>query len=246
MIPMCPRCRQVIGADDINVGKDLAHCRACNTAHALSDLFAENLEGGPVDLQNPPCGVRCETSAFETVIEASHRAWGAALALLAAALFWNGIVSVFVMFALFASLTQLGVVLPEWLPRFQNDGRPTGTGELIFIWLFLTPFIAIGTGLAVAFVSTIAGKTRVRIGRDAGSVFVGVGRVGWTRRFDPAQVRRIEIVHSAQRSGDGQFEILLELSDGKEIKFGSLLKEDRRRFLVSALKQFSLAPVSRS
>lgn len=245
MIPRCPQCNQVIDATDINVGKDLAYCRPCNAAHALSDLFEQSMAGPPVDLGTPPHGVRCETGAFETTIEASHRSWGQALALLGVALFWNGIVSLFVAFALFATLKKMGIGLPDWFPEFKSEGRPIGTGELIFLWLFLTPFIAIGTWLATSFVSTVIGKTRVCIGQDAGSVFVGVGRLGWTRRFDPAAVRRIEIVHRDQRSGNGHHEIHLEHADGKKIAFGSLLKEERQHFIVSALRQFILGTAPR-
>jgi hypothetical protein len=238
MIPACPKCRQIIGGDDINVGKDLAYCRPCNTAHALSELFDDSALGGPVDLKDPPPGVTCETGPRETVIAASHRSWAQALGLLGLCLFWNGIVSVFVMFALTGTLYQLGVALPAWVPKMNNDGQPIGVGELIFLWLFLTPFIAVGAAIAMGFVSTLAGKTEVRIGRDAGAVFVGIGRLGWTRRFAPAHIQKIELVRRANQNNGEQLEIHLEQENGKRIKFGSLLKEERQAFIVSALRQF--------
>jgi hypothetical protein len=142
------------------------------------------------------------------------------------------------MFALTGTLYHLGIHLPAWVPKMNNDGQPIGGGELIFLWLFLTPFIAVGTGMALGFVSTLAGKTEVRIGRDAGSVFVGIGRLGWTRRFAPAQLQHVRLVRRSNQNNHAQLEIHLEHADGKRIKFGSLLKEERQVFIVSALRQF--------
>lgn len=197
--------------------------------------------GVRVDLQNPPQGTWYATDTLCTVIGASHRAWGKALGLLGIALFWNGIVSVFVLVALSGTLNHFGVIAPEWFPAPKMNDQVMGLGMLLFLWLFLTPFIVIGSGMIIALVSTLGGRTEVRIQQGMGRVYVGVGSLGWTRRFDPAQVGRVEIGQRTWRNSDGdsgsQTEIHLELAGGKKLKFGSLLKEERQHFLVSALRQ---------
>lgn len=239
--PTCPQCDQIIPADDINVAKDLAYCRKCNLGHALSGLVESAETEVHVDLQNPPAGIWCETDSFRTVIGASHRSWVQALSLLAVALFWNGIVSVFVVFALSGTFHHLGIVPPAWFPRPEMNGGMMSFWGVLFLWLFLTPFIAIGTWMILAFVSTVGGRTEVRIQHGQGSVYVGVGRLGWSRRFDPAQIESIELGWSRWRNSDSdpnsQTEIFLEEKGGRTVKFGSLLNEQRKTFLLSALRQ---------
>ena len=237
MIPVCPHCQQVIVPDDINVAKDLAYCRPCNAAHQLSTLVYDNATTGSANLQDPPAGVTYVNDTRSTLIRASHRSWGAALGLLAISLFWNGIVSVFVLVALSGTLHQLGITAPDWFPAPKMDGENMGKGEVLFLWIFLTPFILIGSGMIFALLSTLVGKTEVRIGHDEGAVFVGIGPVGWTRRFATAQVERVDLRERKNQDGRGSMEIQLEHTNGKKITFGTLLNEERQSFIVNALRQ---------
>lgn len=241
MAPTCPKCLTVLPADDINVAKDLAYCRACNLAHALSDLVDDEILANPPDLQHPPAGTWHEPGTVDTVIGASHRSWAAALGSLAVCLFWNGIVSVFVLVALSGTLYNLGVELPSWFPAPEMNDKTMGWGAVLFLWLFLTPFIAIGIAMAVVFLSSLAGRTELRLRPDLGTIFVGIGPLGWTRRFDPAFVQAVKLHEKTWRDSDGdvrnQREIHLGLQNGKTFKFGSMLRDERRRFLVAALRQ---------
>lgn len=80
-------------------------------------------------------------------IGATHRSIGSAIGLLLFALFWNGIVSVFVLFAIAGTLKQFNIGLPEWFPAPNMNGEPMSLGMVLFLWIFLTPFIAIGLGM---------------------------------------------------------------------------------------------------
>jgi hypothetical protein len=248
--PICPECRKTIPVEDINVVKDVAYCRSCNLGHELSELVQATADPKPANLAHPPPGTwyRAELSGG-IVIGASHRSWGAALGLLGISLFWNGIVSVFVLFAISGTLHQLGWAVPEWFPAPKMNGHTMGLGEVIFLWLFLTPFIAIGSVLIVSFISTVCGRTEVYIQHGLGRVFVGIGRLGWTRRFDPAKVANVELAPRSWRNTDAdpqsQLEVRLEMQEGKVIKCGSLLNEERQRFLLSALRQTVLFPVQK-
>lgn len=235
--PVCPTCRQVIPPADINVVKDLAYCRVCNAAHELSILVDDNRTDSAANLQDPPSGISCVTDTRGTLIRASHRSWGASLGLLGISLFWNGIVSVFVLIALSGTLHNLGITTPDWFPAPKMDGQNMGKGEVIFLWIFLTPFMLVGSGMVLALFSTLVGRTEVRIGNDEGAVFVGIGPVGWTRRFATAQVQRVDLRERRNSDSRGSTEILLEQTNGQKLTFGTLLNEERQSFVVNALRQ---------
>ena len=113
-----------------------------------------------------------------TVIGATHRSLGAAIGSLAIALFWNGIVSVFVLVATASTLQLFDVGVPEWFPAPNLGKTPMGTGMTIFLWIFLTPFIVIGLAMIGAFLSSLAGRTEVQLGNSEGILFAGIGPLG--------------------------------------------------------------------
>ncbi len=239
--PTCPECRRAIARDDVNVGNDVAYCRSCHLAHALSELVhAVELEAG-VDFRRPPAGVRYNEGGGRLVVAASHRSPGAAFGILFFALFWNGIVSVFVLFAIAATLANLGIPLPGWFPAPDMDGSPMGVGMTIFLWVFLTPFIAVGVSVMGAFLMNVAGKTEVRIDRSHGTVFTGIGPLGFRRRFVPSTVSDVRIDGREWRDSDGDSQqkvvICIETREGAAIRFGAGLAEERRKFVAAAVRR---------
>jgi hypothetical protein len=98
--PTCPRCRRIIPPEDVNVANNVAYCRTCNFSHSLAGLTLDEPLDAAVDLNRPPQGAWLVNDGGGTAIGASHRSLGAAAGLLFAALFWNGIVSIFVMLAI--------------------------------------------------------------------------------------------------------------------------------------------------
>ncbi len=239
--PTCPRCRGVISPDDVNVARDVAYCRQCNLANKLSSLTsAIEMEAG-IDLANPPAGAWQQQDGLGTIIGASHRSLGGALVLLAVCLFWNGIVSVLVALAASSTLHLMGLPAPSWFPAPMSDGSAMGTGMTIFLWLFLTPFIVIGLGMVGAFFLMLAGRTEVAVDRNEASIFTGVGSIGYRRRFDPQTVADVRIDDQRWRDSDGDSRrticILIETTQGKKIKFGSGLTDERRRFIAASLRR---------
>src|SRR5206468_217808 len=126
------------------------------------------------------------TDGVELVIGATTRSVGAAVATLAFALFWNGIVSIFLLVVIAATLTHLGFNVPEWFPGPHMDGM--GVGLTLFLWIFLTPFILIGLTMIGAFLMAIGGRTELRIHGENGTVFSGIGPLGLRRRFQTSGV----------------------------------------------------------
>jgi hypothetical protein len=240
-VPICGKCKALIASRDINVATDIAYCRNCNIAHRLSVLVRSLNLDGAFDPERPPIGTSYRSSPRGTVIGASHRSLGASIGLLLICLFWNGILSVFVTLALSATLTNFGLPAPSWFPGPKMNGRAMGWGMTIFLWIFLTPFIAIGAAMFGAFVSTIAGRTEIRLRDPEGIIFTGIGALGRKRRFDMADVREVRVLDESWRDSDGdrrqRISVVIETKNGNEIKFGSMLTDERKEFVAGALRK---------
>jgi hypothetical protein len=240
MILKCPSCGQAVPAEDVNVAKDVAFCRGCNQGHRLSSMVhGHEFEDG-VDLHRPPGGAWFRQDGWGTAFGATHRSVGGALGALAISLFWNGIVSVFVLLALSGTMHNLGIAMPSWFPAPEMNGGDMSTGMTLFLWIFLTPFIVIGTGMIGAFLMCIAGRTEIRIRHSEAVVFTGIGPLGYRRRFQTDEFKEVRVVESRWRNDDStrsKEEILIETRAGKQIRLGSMLTPERRRFLAAALSQ---------
>jgi hypothetical protein len=241
--PKCTQCGKVIHRDDVSVATDVAYCRSCNLAGSLSALAHGEAPPPPagVDLSCPPDGAWCRSDGLWRIIGATHRSAGAAFGLLFMALFWNGIVSVFVLLAIAATLKNLGITVPEWFPAPVMNGTPMTVGVTIFLWIFLAPFILIGLAMLAGFISSLGGHTEVRFRSSEGKVFTGFGPLGWSRRFVPSAVRQVRVAGESEGLSDGRgrnkTSIIIETGEGKPLKFGSMLSEERREFVAAALRQ---------
>ena len=236
---VCAKCGRGIPAEDINVAKDVAYCRECNVAYALSEL-AQGDEPAAVNPRQPPPGAWCRQDGMGTVIGATHRSLGTAFGALVFGLFWNGIVSIFVLLAISATLHNLHIPQPNWFPAPKMNGQEMTVGMNLFLWLFLTPFITIGLVMAGTFFSCIWGRTEVRVQKDEGVIFTGVGALGWRRRFDARSVKGVSIKASTwqnENRSQQRFCIVIETREGKRLKFGSLLSEERREFVEAVVRR---------
>jgi hypothetical protein len=194
-----------------------------------------------IDPNNPPAGAWYRNDGMGPVIGATHRSLGAAFGALAISLFWNGIVSVFVVLALSSTLRHLGFQLPDWFPAPNMNNSPMGVGMTLFLWIFLTPFIAIGLVMIGAFFSALAGRTEVRMHNADGVVSTGIGALGYRRRFDASAVKNVRIDDRQWRDSDGDRRrktcIIIETRDGKQVRLGSMLTPERRKFVAGALRK---------
>jgi hypothetical protein len=248
--PTCSNCGKTIPPDDVNVARDVAFCRACNLAYPLSSLASGLALDAKVDLHQPPPGCWHRRTGMGSLAGASHRSLGMALPLLGVALFWNGIVSVFVLLAVSSTLHLLNVPMPEWFPAPRMNDEAMGTGMTIFLWIFLTPFIVIGLGMIGGFLSCLAGKTEVSVDRGVVRIATGIGPVRWNRRFQASDLREIRMEETRRNGNNGgqKKEIIAELKSGRLVRFGSMLRDERRRFLAAAADEIirgqdSVAPL---
>lgn len=239
--PTCSKCRRVIPSDDVNVANDVAYCRPCNLSYKLSELTHGSDLTADLNLSRPPAGTWYRHQGTGSVVGASHRSVGAALGTLAIALFWNGIISIFICVALAGTLKNLGVPAPSWFPKPVMNNSSMGVGVTIFLWVFLTPFIAIGVACILAFLSALGGRTEVRVSGAEGVVFSGIGALGYRRRFDPRAIKDVRLDEKRWRDSDGdrnsKTSIVIETREGRLIKFGSSLREDRKKFVAGAVRK---------
>ena len=67
-----------------------------------------------------------------------------------------------------------------------------------------------------------------------GRVRTGFGPFNWTRRFDPSRVKRVVIAQTSYEQ-NGQRKPLIQIEADRTIKFGSLLPDERRAWMLGVL-----------
>lgn len=256
----CP-CGAQIDIDDVNVSEGVALCRRCGLLSRLADLAAsggERPSGSSKDQAEarkaaalaqgePPRGCAIRDFGDRVVLRASARSLAGAAGLAFFAIFWNGIVSIFLAIMIASFLHHAGVALPAWFPTPFGSGSGNQNmplGMTIFMALFLTPFVLVGVTVIGALLVTIAGRVEVRLRGPDGVVFTGVGPFGWRRRFDADSVEAVLLTDAdVEENGKKKRAIAIETSK-KTIKFASLLPDQRRLWLGGVLKTM-LMPLPR-
>lgn len=233
----------------MNVTADTAYCRPCGSLHRLSALLGEppaprdaDDELADVQFDKPPRGCTSEHDGhLQTVAVRRGGGLGTVAGLAFMCVFWNGITSVFVLICLASSLSHAGVQLPIWFPTPDMDDDPIPLGMTLFMWVFLTPFILVGLTMLGTLLVAAVGRVAVRFTADAGSVFIGVGPIGWRRRFDPREVTAVKIGKSQwQSDGEPQPVVMIQSRGGHKLRFGSMLSDRRRAWLVWELRRVLL------
>lgn len=248
MSNFCPACSKPIAIDDLNMKEGVGLCRGCNRLWQISELV--DLAASQSDVADPPKGCRLESLGSDFVATASLRSIGTAIPALLVCLFWNGITSIFVFIALSNLYIHIVGPLPSSLPSapFNQGAAPVGTTPAsaasasqvlplpvaIFLVLFMLPFIAIGLFLLASVFLSFVGRVEVGVQGAVGFVRTAVGRIGWTRRFDPARVKSVRIDRTSYRVNN-QHRPLILLEADRTIKFGSHLRDERRQWLRSVL-----------
>jgi len=135
-----------------------------------------------------------------------------------------------------STLKHLGIPLPAWFPVPKGSAMPIGM--TLFLWIFLTPFIALGLGMFLLVCSSIAGRTEIGIQGSRGVLFCGVGPLGFRKRFSVSEIRDVRIEDTPWRDRNGaarhNAKIVID-TNPKPISFGSMLTEERRQFMAGAL-----------
>jgi hypothetical protein len=253
----CKKCGGVIPADSINEAAGVAYCTGCGEAFGLAELrgtVPEWARGGDdvrplerADLVNAPAGCRVSDHGTEVFLRVSTRSVAGAIAVGFFAAFWNGIVGVFVVLVLGTTLVKL-----QWLPAWvvqkwpaltapgSNSFKGMPTPMLIFIWIFLIPFVFVGLMLLTACVRAIMGSLEVVVSRGPGEIevrwFAGPLRAK-TKRYASEDVRGVWLERPEPDSDGDRGPEAIVIKARNEWRITDNLPEERRVWLASALAQ---------
>jgi hypothetical protein len=185
----------------------------------------------------PPRGVSMkQTPEGGTVIRVLLRSIAGAGFLLVFTVFWNGLLSVFLALAIQETARRFGWAVPDWLPMGGGKWEGGHAPPLLFLWLFLTPFICVGAGTAFAVFFSLFGHCAVRLEGDAGSVFTGIGALGRTQRFAPASVKTVHTGVTHNSKGADREYVVIEMNNGRKIKL-PVINGIKRTWLIFALQK---------
>lgn len=208
----CPKCRKKISDADVNVGADTAFCRGCSEAYKLSELVHPEISQD-FELDNPPTGAWFDQVDDNEFIVGARTRSGAGCFLIPFTIAWSGI--------------SIGGIV----------GSQVATGQLQpILCLFGIPFLVVSVVLWIFCLMLIWGITVVKVERGYGRLFTGIGSLGITRRFDWHEVTAVqEETYSA--GNDGGLRTRLVLKADRDIRFGRLLSEERRCYVLNALRK---------
>ena len=191
---------------------DVALCRHCGKTFSFSELV-HGAEIGVVDLNNPPAGAWFEQLADGFRVGASTRSW-TALFLVPFTCVWAG--------------GSLGGIY---------GGQLVSGKFQLSISLFGIPFLIGSIFLISACAMMVAGKVEVIRRGDRLSVFSGVGFLGWTRNYSWSDFSAVREDNGRGGLNRNRQSVSIVLEGKQRAAFGSGLNEQRRFFVMNALRQ---------
>jgi len=208
----CPKCDTEFAGADVNPSANVAFCRSCSEAFALAELIAGDPSNDPdakINLYEPPRGAWFEDFDDGFEVGASTRSW-AALFIVPFMMVWSGF--------------SLGGIYGTQIYKGQfNPGMS----------LFGIPFVIGSVFLGAVAAMTVCGRIVIRVHNNEGSVFTGVGRLGFRKRFNWKQINCV-VEQDSHSSGRITRNLFL---DGEEIvKIGNFGNDKRQRYVRAVLK----------
>ncbi len=200
----CSKCRRKILSENINVSKDTAFCQGCESLNSLSSLL-ESAPNSKFDLKQTVSGVRVSDDGYRWSIEASNRSL-IALFLVPFTLVWAG--------GSLSGIYGTQIVSGEFDPQQSLFGLPFLIGSIVLISLTLM---------------SIFGRTLVANENGKALVFIGIGPLGWYRRFDWKSIERVTETESRQRRH-------LSLEGSKRINLGWGLSSAKLYYMSNFLR----------
>jgi len=114
-------------------------------------------------------------------------------------------------------------------------GDQIRTGNFDIYWsLFGLPFIAGSIFFwSVTFIY-IFGKVELRLKKQGGEIFTGIGKIGMTKRFTWDEVERVE--EKIKKGKNNNSPLIVMTGKKKNISFGGFLSPRRRYYLMRTLE----------
>ncbi len=209
---VCPKCGKEIDAKDVNVGADTAFCRKCGEAFKLSELVHPEVPAD-FELDDPPPGAWFDQVDRDEFIVGARTRSKAGCFLIPFTIAWSG-------------GSMMGIYGSQII---------TGKFEPV-LCLFGIPFLLGSIFLWIMSLMTIWGITVVKVERGYARLFTGLGSLGLTKRFDWHDVTAIKEERWSSSDNGNQRTRLIIKAD-KDIRFGSMLNDERRTYMLNALRK---------
>lgn len=222
----------------MNIEEGVALCPSCGELTRLSELLQDQRPIHDI-LIAPPSGCCIEHNGSGATIRVSTRSWYGFLLPLAFALFWNAIVSMFLITAAAGIYSNFVGPLPDWIPgQFVDEGKigeHMDKGMAVFLCVFLIPFVVAGLFMIGLALMGLLGKIEVVLQETGSWVGAGVGFIQWRRRFDAKQVRSVSLIPVTREPTVGNNQ-RLELVANRTVRFASTIPEQRQEWLKAVLQ----------
>lgn len=210
---LCSKCRQRISVDDLNIDSDKALCRPCGEVFSISQLIDEGYDAE--ELLTKPAGISLALTPHGWRVAATTRSANFFL---------------FAMFTVFFGPVAVTGMIGQQIQK----GQFNPLAALLAVTFLLVSCFSFVMAAMHSF-----GQVVVSREGDEGEVFTGVGSLGWRRRFLWTGVKSVlQDPMPYQQSGSSNLGIRLV---GPDILFGSLLRDNRRRFVLDLLRRLRIA-----
>ena len=210
----CQSCSASIPLEDINVAADIALCRKCGAINSFAALRTATTDTTLLS-KPPPKGVKVERDMMGngTVITYRRIPVGFLFFFIPFTALWSG----GSMYGIYG--TQ--IIKGEFDLQQSLFGIPflIGTIVLVFILLFC-----------------LFGKWTIRLDRGNGTVFVGVGILGWKRKFTYNLSSTVRIAEDSNiRVNRQPLRSITVKTDNKQFAFGGFIRDDAKEFIAATL-----------
>ncbi len=233
---ICPKCSLQIPAADVNTTTNIAFCRPCAEAFALTSMVKPDAIPRVSPPAKPLSTLQVQGNVLTLILpRGGPKALGCFLLIFS--LLWNGVVGAFLV------NTAMSYFKSGSLNLKTEEG---GTISGLYAVLFLIPFVLAGAGMACAAIYIWLCQCSLVMDHERGLYRREIFGLKFDRKFEMASIKAIKRVmvylqndvpvHGIgilRRSTDEKQEPL-----GSRIYFGSSLPEDEKEWLIGELHSF--------
>jgi hypothetical protein len=193
------------------VSTDVAFCKKCSNVFQLSDLIVKQSFVEDIDLSKPPKGTWLKEGFNDVTIGATTRS-PIAFFIIPFMLVWSG--------GSLGSLYGSQLISGKFDMASSLFGIPFLIGSIIF-W---------SVGLM-----TVFGKTELKLTKQGGKVFTGIGVLGKSKKFTWDEISSIQEDHTYGRKST---QTQLSLQGTRRLTFGVFLNSARRYYIMNAFRYY--------
>lgn len=208
----CPGCNSEISLDDVNVSADIALCRACGQTNSFAEMN-ETAELPDFNELNQPKHIRIEPDFGDGKSLVCKKMSPIALFLIPFTAVWSG-------------MSMWGIYGTQFVKGEFN----------LIMSLFGLPFLFGTVVLMSVCLFSLFGKRVVTMGNGRGLVFVGVGPLGWKRRFLYSKNLKVSVDYSAMRQNNRPVKCIYIKGGSKELKLGWGMKDELLEYIAAFIR----------